>query len=166
MSCTNTFFTVRPVEKTPDDLGALTRFCHDLAALDGHKAHFDAEKLGMNLFYPGTNVEAFFGCRNGEPIGFILAYESFTVYHGERGLYVPGAYIVEKYRHLGYGVKLFRALAQRALDKNIAFLTCVVETNNVSAKLLYKKFGAQVSDGWSYVRLDRACLQKAVNVQQ
>lgn len=26
--------------------------------------------------------------------------------------------------------------------------------------------GAQVSDGWSYVRLDQGCLQKAVNVQQ
>lgn len=165
MPGTNTFFSVRPVEKTPDDLETLARFCHELAVFDGHKAQLDAEKLGKNLFYPGTNVQAFFGCRKGEPVGFILAYESFTVYHGERGLYIPGAYIVEKYRHLGYGVRLFKALAQRALENDIAYVTCIVESQNLVARDLYLKFGAEISEGWSYVRLGRDALQKAVRAR-
>ena len=153
-------FTIRPVENTLQDLEILSRFCHELAAFDGHKASMDAKKLKRTLFRPHTNVRAFLGYRKDEPIGFILAYESFTVYQGDRGLYVPGAYIIEKYRHLGYGVKLFQFLARYALENEFDFMNWIVEENNEKANAIYKKMGAIITPGWSYVRVPRERLEK------
>lgn len=76
---------------------------------------------------------------------------------------MPGAYIVEKYRHLGYGISLFKALAQRALEKDMAYMTCIVQSHNHMAKDIYLKFGAHVSDGWSYVRLARQDIERALD---
>ena len=152
-------FTVRVVENTRHDLEMLTRFCHELAEFDGHKATFDADKLKQNLFHPQTNVRAFFGLRQNEAIGFILSYECFTVYHGERGLYVPGAYIIETYRHLGYGVRLFKFLANYALENGFDFINWIVEENNEKANAIYRKMGAQISDGWRYVRIPKNLLE-------
>lgn len=154
------FFTIRPVNDTASDLETLSRFCHGLAEYDGYKASMDAEKLGRTLFYTGTNVRAFFGCRDGEPIGFILAYECFTVYHGDRGLYVCGAYIIPKYRHKGYGVKLARFLTQYALAHGFDFMNWIVEGRNKNAKDLYRKIGASMSDDWTYVRLSRQVMDR------
>jgi len=153
-------FTVTPVADTPEDLSLAARFCHELAAFDRHTATVTPEKLRAALFSGSTGIRAFLGRRRGEAIGFIVAYESFTVYHGDRGLYVPGAYVVEKYRHLGYGVKMFRFLAQHALENGFHFMNWIVEENNVQANAIYKKIGAQVSNGWSYVRLSEDALSR------
>ena len=153
-------FTIRPAADTQEDLSLLSRFCHELAEFDGHSATVTPEKLHASLFSGPTGIRAFLGFRGNEPIGFILAYECFTVYHGDRGLYVPGAYVIEKYRHRGYGVKMFRHLARYALDHGFGFMNWIVEENNEKANAIYKKMGAQVSGGWVYVRLPGEMLKK------
>jgi ribosomal protein S18 acetylase RimI-like enzyme len=146
-------FTIRPVENTDEDLTRLTAFAADLAAHDGHEIHFDARKLAQAMFAEGTSIRGAFGCRNEEPIGFIVWYECFSIYYGERGLYIPGFYIVSDFRHLGYGVRLFQYVKSIAKDHNCKFLNGIVEANNEKANRLYRKLGAEISTGWDYCRL-------------
>ena len=143
-------------------MGLLSGFCHELAAFDGHKANMDGAKLQRQLFGHDTNVRAFLAYLGEEAIGFILCYECFTVYSGERGLYVPGAYIIEKYRHRGYGVKLFRHVAAYGLSNGFEFMNWIVEDGNDRANAIYRKMGAQISNGWSYVRVPKDVMENAV----
>lgn len=155
-------FEIKSAKNTCEDMKLLTGFMSELAAYDNHTASIAPEKLQKQLFDYDTNVKAFLAFRKNEPIGFILCYECFTVYHGDRGLYVPGAYIIEKYRHLGYGVKLFQHISQYALENGFEFMNWIVESNNNNANTIYKKMGAQVSEGWSYVRVAKEIIEKAV----
>jgi ribosomal protein S18 acetylase RimI-like enzyme len=153
-------FEIRPVENNVNDLEYLSKFCHELAEFDHYEATMDAEKLSKTLFYPNTSIKAFFAVRNGDPIGFILAYECFTVYHGERGLQVSGSYIVEQYRYMGYGVRLFKFLGNYAIQNGFSYLNWIVEEDNKKANSVYRKIGATISNGWSYVRLSKDILEK------
>ena len=157
----STRFYIRDIENTERDMIAISRFMIDLAEFDGFDSKIDPHKLKAQLFDFKTNVRAFLAFRDNEPIGFILCYECFTVYHGERGLHVAGAYIVEKYRNVGYGVKLFQHASQYALDNGFEFMNWIVENENDNAYNIYQKMGANVSDGWSYVRVSKEIIIKA-----
>jgi len=49
-----------------------------------------------------------------------------------------------------------------ALENGFEFMNWIVEDNNENAGNLYRKMGASVSSGWSYVRVPKDLLQKAV----
>lgn len=151
-------FAIRPVENTKVDLAALTKFCSELAEFDGHIGKVTLKKLKDNMFCPGTGIRAFLGCIDQSPIGFILAYECFSVYSGERGLCVSGAYVSSEYRHKGYGVKLFRYLLKYAVENNFEFMNWIVDADNENANAIYRKIGAEISNGWSYVRFSTKAL--------
>ncbi len=91
--------------------------------------------------------------RGSKPIGFILFYECFSVYSGKRGIYIPGVYIIPEHRHQGYGVRLMRYGAQRALEQGCEFINGIVESNNAKANAIYKKLGAEIVPDWSYCKL-------------
>lgn len=148
-----TLLTIRPVDQTDEDITILIAFMQDLAAHDGHSAKIDKQKLTEQLFYPDTNVRAFLGIYDNNPVGFILFYECFTVYGGERGLYIPGAFISDDYRGRGFGRALFKHVANYALQKDCHFLNWLVEASNQNAMEFYGKMNAQISKGWNYVRL-------------
>jgi len=158
---TEKHFFIRPAENTKEDILLLTQYMKDLAAFDGHTAHIEPEKLRDQLFYEGTNVKTFLAIRKNEPIGFLLCYESFSVYSGERGLYVPGAYIIPQFRHKGYGVRLFQQMASYALENGVGFMNWLVEDNNENANKIYRKMGGEISEGWSYVRIPKTAIEKA-----
>ncbi len=154
---------VRLANNTQEDLDLLAEYCNKLAEFDGYKGNVEADKLSKQLFGYDTNVRSFLAFRNEEPIGFIITYECFTVYHGERGLYVSGAYIIDKYRHRGYGAKLFKFAAQYALDNGFSFMNWIVEDNNDKANAIYQKMGATMSKGWTYVRISEENVKKLVD---
>ena len=155
-------FSIRAVENTDDDLAVLTRFMGELAAYDGYRSDVTPQRLRQNLFDHKTQVRAFLAFREHEPIGFITCYECFDVYHGERGIHVPGAYIIEQYRQRGYGIKLFEHVACYALDNGFVFINWIVESHNETANKIYRKMGAEIADGWSYVRAPKKIIEDAV----
>ncbi len=157
---TENHFTIKSVQNSTEDVEILSTFMGKLAEFDGHKANIEPKKLQKQLFAQNTNVRSYLAYLEDTPIGFILFYECFTVYHGERGLYVPGAYIKEEYRGKGYGKKLFQYVAQYALENNFEFMNWLVESDNSNAREFYKKMDAMISDNWSYVRIPKEAMRK------
>lgn len=155
-----THFFIRPAENTPEDMDILSKFCNKLAEFDGHEGNVEPEKLRSQLFDFDTNVRAFIGVLDNKPIGFILTYECFTVYQGERGLYVPGEYIVEEHRNKIYGGRLLQHVANYALENEYEFLNWIVENDNKKANAIYKKLGASISENWAYVRVPKEIIEK------
>ncbi len=145
-------FTIRPVQDSEGDLALLNRFCHELAEYDGHKSHATPEKLRNGLF-KSTSTHAVFGLHKGEPIGFLIGYESFSVYQGSRGLYITGVYIVPAHRHAGHGRELMHYIARYAREQGLEFLNWMLESDNRDAAAFYAKLGADRHDGWSYCRI-------------
>jgi ribosomal protein S18 acetylase RimI-like enzyme len=155
-------FRVRQAENADQDIKALTEFMHKLALYDGHSAKIDAKMLKDQLFYPDTNIRAFFAERKGKPIGFILFYECFTVYHGQRGVSISGAYIDDEFRNKGYGVKLLKSVAEYAVEQGYSYMNWIVKDTNDSALRLYKKMGAYISEDWNYIRIPPKKLKEMV----
>ena len=155
---------IRLADNNISDMEVLADFCCKLAEYDGHKADLNAEKLMNQMFSYETNVRAFLAFRGEEPVGFLLVYECFSVYSGDRGLYISGAYIIEEYRDRGYISKLYKYASKYALDNGFSFMNWIVEENNAKANSIYKKLGAVISDGWSYVKIGKDKLEEAVKL--
>lgn len=91
---------------------------------------------------------------DNKEVGFALYFYNFSTFKGKAGLYLEDIFILEEYRHKGYGKKLFLELVKEAKENNLGRMewTCL-NWNEPSIKF-YKSLGAISLDEWKTYRLD------------
>ncbi len=69
----------------------------------------DPEMLEREIF-DKKRAEVLFLIVNGKEIGFALYFFNFSTFENHSGLYLEDIFILEEYRHRGYGKKTFSKL--------------------------------------------------------
>ena len=99
---------------------------------------------------------------DNKEVGFALYFYNFSTFKGKAGLYLEDIFILEEYRHKGYGKKLFLELVKEAKENNLGRMewTCL-NWNEPSIKF-YKSLGAISLDEWKIYRLDELQIKELV----
>ena len=99
---------------------------------------------------------------DNKEVGFALYFYNFSTFKGRAGLYLEDIFILEEYRHKGYGKKLFLELVKEAKENNLGRMewTCL-NWNKPSIKF-YKSLGAISLDEWKTDRLDELQIKELV----
>ncbi len=99
---------------------------------------------------------------DNKEVGFALYFYNFSTFKGRAGLYLEDIFILEEYRHKGYGKKLFLELVKEAKENNLGRMewTCL-NWNEPSIKF-YKSLGAISLDEWKTYRLDESKIRELV----
>lgn len=109
--------------------------------------------------YDNTNYEIAVGKLDDEIVGFILIQITDEIN-------ITSLAVKKEFRNLGVGTKLLNWLENFALSKNIDTISLEVNSKNITAYLLYEKFGFTVRrERKNYYSDGNACLEMMKKVQ-
>ena len=78
---------------------------------------------------------------DGEPVGFALAFPTFSTFRGQPGLYLEDIYVRPEHRGQGIGKALLATLARLARDRGFGRLEWSVLNWNEPAIGFYRALG-------------------------
>lgn len=109
--------------------------------------------------YDNTNYEIAVGKLDDEIVGFILVQITDEIN-------ITSLAVKKEFRNLGVGTKLLNWLENFALSKSIDTISLEVNSKNITAYLLYEKFGFTVRrERKNYYSDGNACLEMMKKVQ-
>lgn len=151
-------FVIR--KATIDDAGTILRFITELAVYEkaGHEVDATVETVRSSLFGPSSVCEAAICERNGEPVGFVVWFYSYSTWKARNGLYLEDLYITPDQRGSGAGRQMLRHLARVAVEKGCARFEWSVLDWNEPAIRAYDAIGAAPQTEWIRYRLDGQAL--------
>jgi GNAT superfamily N-acetyltransferase len=141
----------------PDDIPAILRMIHDLAAFEREpdavrttEADLDVALFGSD---PAASALLALG-DDGRPVGFALWYRTFSTWEGVRGVFLEDLYVSERARGSGLGQALLTALARIVVHHGWRRLEWSVLRWNSDAIAFYDSLGGRPLDDWLTYRLD------------
>ena len=145
------------------DLDLIIYFINKIAEYEkmSNDVVLDKETLRDYLFNKKI-AKCKFIMEDNKEVGFALYFYNFSTFKGKAGLYLEDIFILEEYRHKGYGKKLFLELVKEAKENNLGRMewTCL-NWNEPSIKF-YKSLGAISLDEWKTYRLDELQIKELV----
>jgi len=121
------------------------------------------ELLRQHLFGARPSAEALLARAQGEPVGFALYFTNFSTFLGRPGLYLEDLFVLPEHRGRGYGARLFRRVAQIALERECGRMEWSVLDWNEPALDFYRRMGAQPMSEWTVQRLTGEALRQAAS---
>ena len=93
---------------------------------------------------------------DNKEVGFALYFYNFSTFKGKAGLYLEDIFVLEEYRHKGYGKALFLDLVKEAKENSLGRMewTCL-NWNEPSIKF-YRSLHARGMKEWTTYRLDES----------
>jgi GNAT superfamily N-acetyltransferase len=156
----NNAAVIRPVAEA--DLGSVVAMVHELAEYERapDQCHLTVEQLRTALF---GDRPALFGhvaeLPGGELVGTALWFLNFSTWDGVHGVYVEDMYVRPALRGRGVGRRLYRHLAQLALDRGYSRVECVTLLSNSLGMSVHRSLGARAMDDWRVLRWEGAALR-------
>lgn len=147
---------------TPDDVPAILRMIHELAAYEREPdaVHTTEQQLHTALFGPDAVASALLASgADGEPAGFALWYRSFSTWEGVPGIYLEDLFVSESARGSGLGRDLLSALARIVTHRGWRRLEWAVLRWNTPSIAFYDALGGRPLDDWLTYRLDGSALE-------
>ncbi len=95
-----------------------------------------------------------------EPVGFALAFPTFSTFRGQPGLYLEDLYVKPEHRGKGIGKALLATLAKLARDRGYGRLEWSVLNWNEPSIGFYRSLGARPLDEWTVYRIDDGALDR------
>ncbi len=138
------------------DVPLLLQFIRGLALYEKleHELDMDAGRLQSALFGPRAFAFAFVAEEDGAPVGFALAFLTFSTFKTAACLHLEDLYVDESRRGRGHGLALLRAVAKLAVERDCARLQWNVLDWNEPAIGFYESQGARVLQDWRICRID------------
>jgi GNAT superfamily N-acetyltransferase len=121
------------------------------------------ELLRQHLFGARPSAEALLARVQSEPVGFALYFTNFSTFLGRPGLYLEDLFVLPEHRGRGYGARLFRRVAQIALERECGRMEWSVLDWNEPALDFYLRMGAQPMSEWTVQRLTGEALRQAAS---
>lgn len=119
--------------------------------------------LRQHLFGEQPAAEALVARLQGEPVGFALYFTNFSTFLGRPGLYLEDLFVLPEHRGRGYGARLFRRVAQIAVERECGRMEWSVLDWNEPALDFYRRMGAQPMSEWTVQRLTGEALWQAAS---
>jgi len=149
-----------------EDVEVILEFIEGRAEFEasGHQVEADADQLRETLFGDCCFAEVTIAEYDGVPVGFVLYYHNYSTYLGKPGLRVEDIYVKPDFRGRGIAAKLFKNLANLAIDRGCGRFEFSVLDWNAPAISFYEKLGAKAMDEWMVFRINSQNLKKLVGV--
>lgn len=144
----------------PGDEAALLQLIRGLAEYErlSHQVVATEALLRGQLFGPRPAAEALLARVGDEPVGFALYFTSFSTFLGRAGIYLEDLFVLPAQRGRGYGTRLFRRVAQVAVERHCGRMEWSVLDWNEPALAFYRHMGAEPLGEWTMQRLTGAAL--------
>jgi GNAT superfamily N-acetyltransferase len=153
-------FLIRPA--CADDSAAIANLVRELAVYEKLEefARATADDFREHLFGARPFALAFMAEVDREPVGFALAFPTFSTFRGQPGLYLEDLYVKPEHRGKGIGKALLATLAKLARDRGFGRLEWSVLNWNEPSIGFYCSLGAQPLDEWTVYRVDDGALDR------
>ncbi len=153
---TNARTTVRLAQA--QDVAAIYRMLRESAAAQGsiEELCVDPENLREDGF---ERTPPRFQCLlaevDGQPAGLALYFFPYSTWTSRMAVYLEDLYVAPEFRRHGVARLLMTELAKIAVDAGCLFIRWLVLRENAAALAFYASIGAEVSEGWVSMRLER-----------
>lgn len=156
-------FELKKVEEA--DLPLLLLFIKRIAEYEklSHEVTATVETLKESFFGKKTNVEAYIGYLDGEPIAYAIYFYNFSSFLGKKGMYLEDLFVLPELRGKGIGKYILAFLANQAVEEGCGRFEWAVLDWNKPAIDFYKSKGAVSMDEWTIFRLSGEALNKFAN---
>lgn len=95
------------------------------------------------------------------PAGFALYFHNFSTFLGKANLYLEDLYVKEEMRGKGIGTKIFKRLAEIAIERNCERLDWwCLDWNEPSIKFYTERLHAAAMDEWTVYRISGSDLKR------
>ncbi len=151
---------IRPAR--PGDEPHIARFIRDLARYEKleHELDLSEARLTEHLFGDSPVCSSLLIEHEGKPVGFALFFTSYSTFWCKPCLFLEDLYVDPEYRGHGYGLRLLKALAAEAIERDCPRLDWHVLDWNQLAIDFYERQGATVMADWHTCRLDGDALRR------
>ena len=111
------------------------------------------KRLREDAFSENPRYEAYLGFMNGNPVGYITIYYTYSTFLAKPTLYLEDIFILEECRKQGLGKALFEFCRNIARTKGCGRIDWTVLTWNEPSIRFYEKQGGKRQD-WYLYRLE------------
>jgi GNAT superfamily N-acetyltransferase len=145
--------SIRPAG--PGDAATIATLVYELAVYENleHEVKGTADDFRRYLFGSSPRAEVIMAEIAGEPVGFALAFPTFSTFQCQPGLFLEDLYVRPAHRGRGIGKALLRTLARQARERGYIKMEWLVLKWNAPAIAFYRSLGARPLDGWSAYQL-------------
>lgn len=112
--------------------------------------------------YIKKRLNLFVACVNRKLVGYALYYFSYSSFLAKPTLYLEDLFVLEDYRKLGLGRRLFARCVKEAASKKCGRMEWAVLTWNKNAMDFYEKLGAKRLDEWRTYRLEEVTIRRLI----
>tara|TARA_R110002072_G_scaffold303097_1_gene493305 strand:+ start:13480 stop:13956 length:477 start_codon:yes stop_codon:yes gene_type:complete len=140
---------------TAGDAGILFTFIKDLAIYEKAEDEVLATKRTIRdtIFADDSHVFALICELDGVAIGCAIYFFNYSTWLAKSGLYLEDLYVMPEYRGKGAGVKLLKALANIAQEKDCARFEWSCLDWNTPSREFYHSLGAIAQEEWVGYRM-------------
>lgn len=151
---------IRPAR--PDDVPAIARLIHELAAYERapDAVVASADDLHRALFAPSPAVFAHVAVHDDEVVGYALWFLTYSTWLGRHGIHLEDLYVTPAARGRGHGKALLTELAAIAVERGYGRVEWSVLDWNRPAIDFYESLGAEPMSDWTTYRLTADALTK------
>ena len=151
---------IRPAR--PGDETHIVRFIRDLARYENleHEVDLSESRLTEHLFGDSPVCSSLLIEHEGTPVGFALFFTSYSTFWCKPCLFLEDIYVDPEFRGHGYGLRLLKAVAAEAIERDCPRLDWHVLDWNQLAIDFYERQGAAVMADWNTCRLDGDALRR------
>ena len=150
---------------TPADASILFNFILDLAIYEKaeHEVLATEETIRASIFAENSHVSALICELDGVPVGSAIYFFNYSTWLAKAGLYLEDLYVMPEYRGQGAGVKLLKAMAKIAIEKDCARFEWSCLDWNTPSREFYQSLGAVSQDEWVGYRMSGKTLSDFAN---
>lgn len=155
---------IRPA--TADDVPAMVRLVHDLAAYERapEQCVLTDEMLHERLFGAHPALYAHVAEVDGAVVGTAIWFLNFSTWDGVHGIHLEDLYVDPAQRGSGLGKALLTELAQVCVERGYSRLQWQVLDWNTPSIEFYRSLGAIDLEEWRTYRLSGEALQAVGSV--
>jgi GNAT superfamily N-acetyltransferase len=140
---------------TVDDTSILFKFIIDLAIYEKaeHEVLATEQTIKETIFAENSHVFALICELDGVAIGSAIYFFNYSTWLAKSGLYLEDLYVMPEYRGKGAGVKLLKAMAKIAVEKDCARFEWSCLDWNTPSRAFYHSLGAVAQEEWVGYRM-------------
>jgi GNAT superfamily N-acetyltransferase len=140
----------------PSEVPTLLAFVHELAVYErlDHLVTATEADYQTALFGAGHHADAALACVDGQPVGYMVWFRSFSTFTARSKLYLEDLYVRPDHRGAGIGTAMLAWLARHAVDAGLPRLQWQVLDWNEPSIAFYRRLGANVTSEWLSCTLD------------